>query len=56
MLIRFSREEIAQIAGTTMFAVSRLLCGWERLGLVKTMRQAMVVIDQQGLTEFTEAA
>jgi Crp-like helix-turn-helix domain len=56
MLIRFSREEIAQIAGTTMFAVSRLLSEWERLGLVKTMRQAIVVIDHQGLTELTEAA
>jgi len=56
MLIRFSREEIAQIAGTTMFAVSRLLSEWERLGLVKTMRQAIVVIDHQGLSDFTEAA
>jgi CRP/FNR family transcriptional regulator, nitrogen oxide reductase regulator len=56
MLIRFSREEIAQIAGTTMFAVSRLLSEWERLGLVKTMRQAIVVIDHHGLSEFTEAA
>jgi CRP-like cAMP-binding protein len=34
--IRLSREELAQLTGTTVFTVSRLLSMWERRGIVRT--------------------
>jgi CRP-like cAMP-binding protein len=50
-----SREELAQLTGTTLFTVSRLLSQWERLGIVSTRREAVVVRDLQGLMQLTEA-
>lgn len=32
--ISLSREELAQLTGTTLFTVSRLLCHWESLGVL----------------------
>jgi len=37
--IRLSREELAQLTGTTVFTVSRLLSMWERRGIVRTQTQ-----------------
>jgi CRP-like cAMP-binding protein len=37
--IRLSREELAQLTGTTVFTVSRLLSLWERCGIVGTQTQ-----------------
>jgi len=34
--IRLSREELAQLTGTTVFTVSRLLSMWERRGIVRS--------------------
>jgi CRP/FNR family transcriptional regulator, nitrogen oxide reductase regulator len=53
--IGLSREELAQLTGTTLFTVSRLLCQWERLGIVSTRREAVVVRNLQALMEMSEA-
>lgn len=53
--ISLSREELAQLTGTTLFTVSRLLSQWERLGIVSTRREAVVVRDLQALMEMSEA-
>lgn len=53
--IGLSREELAQLTGTTLFTVSRLLCQWERQGIVSTRREAVVVRDIQALMEMSEA-
>jgi CRP-like cAMP-binding protein len=37
--IKLSREELAQLTGTTVFTVSRLLSLWERQGIVHTQTQ-----------------
>jgi CRP-like cAMP-binding protein len=53
--IGLSREELAQLTGTTLFTVSRLLCQWERLGIVSTRREAVVVRNLQALMEMSES-
>jgi CRP/FNR family transcriptional regulator, nitrogen oxide reductase regulator len=52
--IRLSREELAQLTGTTLFTVSRLLSDWNQRGIVSTRRQAVSVHDFQALTELGE--
>lgn len=52
--IGLSREELAQLTGTTLFTVSRLLSQWEKLGIVSSRREAVVVCDVQALTALSE--
>jgi CRP-like cAMP-binding protein len=40
-----SREELAQMTGTTLFTVSRLLSAWEACGIVKPSREAVTICD-----------
>src|ERR1700740_1346221 len=37
--LSLSREELAQLTGTTLFTVSRLLSSWEQRGIVRTGRE-----------------
>jgi CRP/FNR family transcriptional regulator, nitrogen oxide reductase regulator len=41
--VNMSREELAQMTGTTLFTISRLICEWERKGLVLPRRGAVIV-------------
>ena len=43
--IALSRRELAQLTGTTLFTVSRLLCQWETQGIVSARREAVLVRD-----------
>jgi CRP/FNR family transcriptional regulator, nitrogen oxide reductase regulator len=54
--INLTREELAQMTGTTLFTVSRLLNGWEDLGLVGARREAVLVYDAEGLGDLAESA
>ena len=47
--IRLSQEEIAQMVGSTVFSISRVLSRWSRLGLILTSREAVVVWDPERL-------
>jgi CRP-like cAMP-binding protein len=49
--LKLSREELAQLIGTTLFTVSRILSDWNRQGIVKTLREAVVVRDLPALIE-----
>jgi CRP/FNR family transcriptional regulator, nitrogen oxide reductase regulator len=49
--IRLSREELAQLTGTTLFTVSRLLSEWNQRGIVSTRREAVSVNNFQALVE-----
>ncbi len=42
-----SREELAQMTGTTLFTVSRLLSAWEGRGVVKSRRESVTICDIQ---------
>ena len=44
-----SREDIAQMTGTTLYTVSRILARWEAEGIVELGRQRMVVRKPHGL-------
>src|SRR5262252_6953847 len=52
--IGLSREELAQLTGTTLFTVSRLLSQWEKQGIVSSRREAVVVCDVQALAALSE--
>ena len=47
--ICLSRMELAQLTGTTLFTVSRLLCRWQALGIVRLGREAVRVHDLAAL-------
>jgi CRP-like cAMP-binding protein len=53
--IDLSREEIAQVTGTTLYTVSRVFSHWQNHGLVVAKRQAVVVRDVKRLVDFAEA-
>ena len=53
--ISFSCEELAQLTGTTLFTVNRLLTDWSLRGLVKARRQSVSVHNIQGLRELAES-
>jgi len=49
-----SRQDIAQMTGTTLHTVSRLLSGWEQRGLIESGRQRIVLRDAHGLVVLAE--
>ena len=50
-----SREELAQLTGTTLFTISRLMSKWSERGLVLPRREAVLVRDQQRLLDECDA-
>lgn len=53
--ISLSREELAQLTGTTLFSVSRLMSKWAELGIVRPRREGFVVLDFERLTRISSA-
>lgn len=51
--IALSRRELAQLTGTTLFTVSRLLCQWEARGIVSARREVVMVHDVPALMELS---
>lgn len=49
--ISLSRDELAQMTGTTLFTISRVLSKWAEEGFVKPRRGSVVVLDAQRLRE-----
>ena len=47
--IGLSREDLAQMTGTTLFTVSRLLSSWEARGIVRLGREVAMICDVQSL-------
>jgi CRP-like cAMP-binding protein len=52
--IAITQDEIAQMAGLSMFTVSRMLARWSERGLVMTRRQAIIVADVRRLARRNE--
>jgi len=44
-----TRQEVADLTGTTLFTVSRLMSKWESEGLLLTRRGEVTIVDRQGL-------
>ncbi len=53
--ITLSRAELAQLTGTTLFTVSRLLCQWQSMGIVAIRREAVLVRDLAALAQLTQS-
>lgn len=49
-----SRQDVAEMTGTTLFTVSRLLSGWEQDGLVEAGRQRVVIKQPHKLVKIAE--
>jgi len=49
-----SRQDIAEMTGTTLYTVSRLLSAWEDRGIVRTGRQRIVLTKPHALTAIAE--
>jgi CRP-like cAMP-binding protein len=45
-----SRQDIAEMTGTTLHTVSRILSAWETKGLVEGGRQKLLIRDMDGLS------
>lgn len=51
--ISLSRRDLAQLTGTTLFTVSRLLCQWETHAIVSARREAVLVHNVQALIDLS---
>jgi CRP-like cAMP-binding protein len=53
--VAISQRELAQLVGTTLFTVSRLLCQWEAKGIVKPGREVVLVLNVPALVEISKS-
>ncbi len=49
IVLSFSRQDVAEMTGTTLFTVSRLLSEWERQGFIETGREKIKIIKPHDL-------
>ncbi|MHC2821873.1 CRP-like cAMP-binding protein [Bradyrhizobium huanghuaihaiense] len=49
-----SRQDIAQMTGTTLHTVSRILSGWESQGLVESGRQRIILREPHKIVVLAE--
>jgi CRP-like cAMP-binding protein len=49
--VSLSREELAQMTGTTLFTISRLLSKWGEMGFILPRREAVLVRDSRLLEQ-----
>jgi CRP-like cAMP-binding protein len=47
--LSFSRQEVAEMTGTTLFTISRLFSEWERQGILKTGRERIKIMKPHDL-------
>jgi CRP-like cAMP-binding protein len=51
--LSLSQKDLAQLTGTTLFTVNRILNQWELDGIVKTQRNAILVRDVPALVKMS---
>lgn len=52
--LQLSRQDLAEMTGTTLYTVSRILSQWEQQGLVELGRERVLVRYPHGLTHLAE--
>jgi CRP-like cAMP-binding protein len=52
--LAFTRQDLAEISGTTLYTVSRVLSEWERHGLVETGRERVMIRNPHGIVRIAE--
>jgi len=53
--IGLSQRDLAQLTGTTLFTVSRLLGQWQELGIVRPKRLGLIILNNPALEEISRA-
>jgi CRP/FNR family transcriptional regulator, nitrogen oxide reductase regulator len=53
--VRLSRQDLAEMTGTSLFTVSRLLTRWQKAGVIKSQRQRILVRHPHGLASIAES-
>ena len=54
ILLNFSRQDVAEMTGSTLYTVSRLLSDWERQGFIKTGREKIRIIKPHELVRIAD--
>lgn len=52
--LSFTRQDLAEMSGTTLYTVSRVLSEWERQGLVETGRERVLIRNPHGVVRIAE--
>ena len=52
--LSLSRQDLAEMSGTTLYTVSRVMAEWERQGLVKLGRENVPILKPHGLVQLAE--
>lgn len=52
--LSFSRLDVAEMTGTTLYTVSRLLSDWERKGFIKTGREKIIILEPHELVRIAD--
>jgi CRP-like cAMP-binding protein len=52
--LTFSRQDLAEMTGTTLYTVSRSLSAWEKQGIISTGRERVTVLDPHGLVRIAD--
>ena len=52
--VRLSRQELAEMAGTSLFTASRILKRWQDAGVIRSQRQRILVRHPHGLVGIAE--
>jgi CRP-like cAMP-binding protein len=52
--LSFSRQDVAEMTGTTLYTVSRLLSDWERKGIIETGRERIKIIKPHDLVRISD--
>jgi len=52
--LAFSRQELAEMSGTTLFSASRVLSEWEKRGLLESGRERILIRNPHGLVQIAE--
>jgi CRP-like cAMP-binding protein len=53
--VRLSRQELAEMTGTSLFTVSRILNRWQEAGVIQSSRQRVLVRQPHGLASIAES-
>ena len=52
--LSFSRQDFAEMSGTTLFTVSRILTDWERQGVIASGREYIRILQPHALVRIAE--
>jgi CRP-like cAMP-binding protein/PAS domain-containing protein len=52
--VRVSGEELAQMIGTSLFTISKVLSRWKRLGYVQKGRKRLLILNREGVLQIAK--